>query len=141
AAVGRPVSPALGEPFLTLREVRAGYGHVEVLHGVDLEVRAGETVRVRGRNGAGKSTLLGVIMATLPAHAGRVEVLGRRRADPVTRPYDGVGYAPQGGRLVPALTVRDHLALGRKVAQRRGTNPDLGPAFLEAFPELASRME
>jgi ABC-type branched-subunit amino acid transport system ATPase component len=131
----------VGEPLLRIRGVRAGHRNVEVLHGIDLEIRAGETVRLRGPNGAGKSTLLQVIMGTLPARSGGVELLGRVLAEATMRPYTGIGYAPQGGRLVPALTVRDHLELAQAVARRRGVPPDLGPAFLAAFPELEARME
>jgi ABC-type branched-subunit amino acid transport system ATPase component len=126
----------VGRTILMLKNVRAGYGSVEVLHGVDFDVREGDRVRLTGGNGAGKSTLLRVIMGTLHPTQGEVEVFGKRLPDAPSRPFHGVGYAPQGGRLVPRLTVNEHLELSRGVAAHRRAVPDLGPAFLDAFPEL-----
>ena len=63
---------------LSLRAGRAGYGAVEVLHGVDLDVPAGALTAVLGPNGAGKTTLLSVLAGLLPLRGGRLEWRGRR---------------------------------------------------------------
>ncbi len=62
--------------------LRAGYGHQEVLHGIDLDVAEGEFVVIIGPNGSGKSTLLRVVAGTLPATAGEVRVPGAGRREP-----------------------------------------------------------
>lgn len=129
-------APPTGAKLLVLNDIRAGYGSVEVLHGISLVVREGEDVRLAGGNGAGKSSLMRVIMGTLRISRGSMEVMGTRLDDAHSRPFHGVAYAPQGGRLVRQLTIRDHLEMGRDIANRRGIRPNLGPAFLDAFPEL-----
>jgi ABC-type multidrug transport system ATPase subunit len=136
SAPHEPKIAADGQILLELSEVTAGYGSVEILRGVTLCVRAGDAVWLRGSNGAGKSTLLRVVMGTLRATAGEVRVLGERLDGGAARPVAGVGYAPQGGRLISALTVWEHLRLAERVAERRREKPALGPAFLAAFPEL-----
>lgn len=124
------------EPALSLVEVRAGYGRDEVLHGIDLEVGVGENVRVIGKNGSGKSTLLRVIMGSLPVMSGTVRIFNRKLIHAVSRSRVGIGYAPQGGRLVNQLTVEDHLKEARRVAKNGRRRNDLGQAFLHAFPEI-----
>jgi branched-chain amino acid transport system ATP-binding protein len=92
----------------------AGYGRSTVLHDVSMRVCPAEIVAVVGPNGAGKSTLLRVISGQLGISAGAVSFDGRnltsRRATAVGCP--GVGYAPEGRRLFPSLTVQENLALG-----------------------------
>ncbi|HET6815893.1 MAG TPA: ATP-binding cassette domain-containing protein, partial [Mycobacteriales bacterium] len=66
---------------LALRGVRAGYGPVEVLHGIDLDVPAGALTALVGANGAGKTTLLSVLAGVLPVRAGSITWRGRRLDD------------------------------------------------------------
>lgn len=92
----------------------AGYGRSTVLHDISMCVHPAEIVSVVGPNGAGKSTLLRAISGQLGISAGSVSFDGRtptgRRATAVCRP--GVGFAPEGRRLFPSLTVQENLALG-----------------------------
>src|SRR5512137_1403606 len=71
-----------GAPLLELSGVNAGYGHVEVLHGVDLAVDEGEVVAVIGANGAGKSTLLKAVVGLVEIRAGTIAYSGARVAAP-----------------------------------------------------------
>jgi ABC-2 type transport system ATP-binding protein len=100
-----PASPsrAAGETRVRATGVRRR----DVLHGVDLAVRAGEAVLLMGANGAGKSTLLRILAGLEPADAGRVEVRGT------------VGYAPQDGGLIDQLTPAEHFALFGRGRSRR----------------------
>jgi branched-chain amino acid transport system ATP-binding protein len=119
---------------LSLRGVRAGYGAVEVLHGIDLDVPAGAVTALLGPNGAGKTTLLSVVAGLIPATAGRI-VWDGRRIDHVPadrRARAGVVLVPERRGIFSSLSVRDNL----EVFAERG---DVEPAF-SAFPVLKERM-
>ena len=94
--------------------LRAGYGRIPILAGVDFAVRAGEFVGILGHNGMGKTTLLKALMGYLPATGGRVTLAGEdiTRLPPQERAKRGVGYVPQGREIFPALSVRDNLRVG-----------------------------
>ncbi len=96
---------------LALRDVRAGYGPIEVLHGVDLEVPYGSVVALLGPNGGGKSTTLRVIAGLLPVTAGDVVIAGRRvnGAAPDELASRGVCLIPEGHGIFPNLSVRENL--------------------------------
>src|SRR5205814_8233859 len=101
-------------PLLEVRDVHAGYGDLEVLRGLSLEVGAGEFVALVGPNGAGKSTLLRALTGLLPIRAGVVRLGG----EPINGrpPYEtaarGLAMIPAGRRLSGPLPVPAHLALG-----------------------------
>ncbi|MCY4286662.1 MAG: amidase [Thiotrichales bacterium] len=100
--------------LLAVKALRAGYGRVPVLHGVDFEVADGEIVGVLGHNGMGKTTLLKAIMGLVPAAGGVIDYAGldlaRERAS--ERARHGIGYVPQGRGIFPALSVRDNIRMG-----------------------------
>ncbi len=119
-ARGRPDATAPGEgahehvPLLGVRALETGYGQVQVLWGVDLEVRSGEAVALIGANGAGKTTLLRAIAGQLPAWTGLVELEGQDLG-PVPahlRVGHGVVMVPEGRQLFAGLTVRENLLMG-----------------------------
>jgi branched-chain amino acid transport system ATP-binding protein len=99
--------------MLSLREVRAGYGGGQVLHGVNLDVPTGTVTALIGPNGAGKTTLVHAIAGLLPVAEGSITlrgtVLSGRSAHRVARA--GVGLVPQGRRVFASLTVAEHLRL------------------------------
>jgi branched-chain amino acid transport system ATP-binding protein len=103
-----------GAPALELRGLRTGYGPVEVLHGIDLEVRAGELVTLIGSNGAGKTTTLLTAAGVLAPRGGEVllhgEPIGGLRADEVVA--RGLCLVPEGRRIFPRLTVEENLRMG-----------------------------
>jgi len=119
---------------LSLRGVRAGYGAVEVLHGIDLDVPAGALTALIGPNGAGKTTLLSVLAGLLPVTSGAIRWRGRRidAMAPDQRSRAGLVLVPERRGIFGTMTVRDNLEVfagGR----------DLSPA-LDAFPVLEQRL-
>jgi len=125
--------------MLELRGVRAGYGGVAVLHGIDLDAPAGRVTCVMGRNGAGKTTLVRAIMGLVPLAAGSIRLGGaaidRLPAHEVAR--RGIGYVPQGRRLFGPLTVAENLEIGL-LARRRGAA--VRARVLDLFPRLGERL-
>jgi branched-chain amino acid transport system ATP-binding protein len=93
--------------------LRSGYGGIEVLHGIDLHVDAGEVVALLGANGAGKTTTLLTLAGELTARAGTVDLLGAPAAGRLDRrARQGLAYLPEGRAVLSTLTVRDNLLLG-----------------------------
>ena len=119
---------------LSVRGLRAGYGAVEVLHGVDLAAPRGALTALLGPNGAGKTTLLSTIAGLLPVRSGSIRWQGREcagaRADDLAR--HGMLLIPERRGIFSTLTVHDNL----EVFAGRGA--DLSRAF-EAFPVLEQR--
>ncbi|MDZ7676422.1 MAG: ATP-binding cassette domain-containing protein [Acidimicrobiales bacterium] len=125
-------------PVLSVDGLRAGYGGIDVLDGVDLELDAGEVFAVVGPNGAGKTTLLKAIAGLVPASSGRVALLGH---DVTGAPADGLARAglcliPEGRGIFPNLTVAENLWLVTNTGVDRDTVESL--AF-EQFPPLRDR--
>ena len=113
---------------LIVEGLEAGYGAVRVLHGVSLEVDAGETVALLGTNGNGKSTLIKCLMGMvtpesgeifLETDAGRVDLAGKSTEEIVGL---GIALVPEGRRLFPKLSVEENLLLG---AYRRAARADI----------------
>ena len=100
-------------PALSVNDVRAGYGRIEVLHGVSLDVRAGSALALLGPNGAGKSTLLKVIAGQLAPTTGTVEFSGRSMGKNASEHLarTGVCMIPEGRSVFPNLTVRENLLM------------------------------
>ncbi len=100
-------------PSVSVRGVRASYGRIEVLHGVDLEVPAGSVFAILGPNGAGKSTLLKVLSGRMRPTAGEVRVgdtpIGRTPSEKLAR--QGICAVPEGRGIFPNLSVRENLRI------------------------------
>ena len=107
--------------MLELQDVSAGYGGVDVIHGIDLTVRAGEIVTLVGANGAGKSTLVKTISGLVPVRSGTITFDGRRieTATTATRMRLGIAHVPEGRQIFAGLTVGENLALGAYVHRDR----------------------
>ena len=102
--------------MLEMRGIRKAFGPVKVLHGVDLEVRAGEVHALLGENGAGKSTMMKVLCGILKADEGTIRIDGREQD---FAHYDdaiaaGVGIVFQEFSLIPYLTAVENIFLGRE---------------------------
>jgi branched-chain amino acid transport system ATP-binding protein len=121
--------------MLEVRSLRSGYGHIEIVRGLDLSVAPGEVVALVGRNGAGKSTLVNSLMGFVPAHGGSVHLEGREltRAAPHVRSRAGLAVVPQGRRVFGTLTVEQTLDLAGRSG---GWDLDRVAAV---FPRLAER--
>ncbi|HET8530185.1 MAG TPA: ABC transporter ATP-binding protein [Methylomirabilota bacterium] len=127
--------------MLTLEGVDAFYGDLQALHGVSLEVRAGELVALVGANAAGKTTTLRVISGTLPARAGRVVFEGQDLAAMPAhlRVAQGIVQVPEGRRLFPFMTVHENLLLGAHAPQARAHQEASLDYVLRLFPVLKDR--
>ena len=130
---------------LTINNISAGYGSVQVLHDVSLEVQTGETVVLLGTNGNGKSTLLKSVMGLITPSSGAVEIdvdgqttnlIGKGTEEIVEL---GIAMVPEGRRLFPLLTVEENLTLGAyREAARKKINDTLEFCFT-TFPRLKER--
>ena len=111
--VGEPRSAA---PALELHGVDALYGESHVLHGVSFALRAERVLALLGRNGAGKTTCLSAIVGFLAPRSGDIRLSGQSiaRLPPEAISRKGVGFVPQGRRVFPSLTVREHLVVARR---------------------------
>jgi branched-chain amino acid transport system ATP-binding protein len=128
--------------MLTVTALKAGYGRIEVLHGVDLTVGDAEIVTIVGANGAGKSTLLKAISGIIPAWSGEVDFAGRRLDRMRVEAIASLGLVqiPEGRQLFGPMTVEENLQLGG-YSRRRGSRPlatKVDEVF-ELFPRLKER--
>jgi branched-chain amino acid transport system ATP-binding protein len=127
--------------MLRLEGVRAGYGPIDALRGLDLEVRAGELVCLLGANGAGKSSTLRTISGLLHPRAGRIvfdgtDIHGREPSDVLRA---GIAHCPEGRHVFPYLTVRENLTMGAYVRRdAAAVAADLERVYAH-FPILADR--
>ena len=126
--------------MLTVDGLTSGYGRIEVLHGVSLDVRAGAIVCLVGANGAGKTTLLRAISGVVPITRGSIRFEGQpiERLPPHARVALGIVQVPEGRQLFTPLSVEDNLDLG--AWPRRSTDYSRDRARIyEMFPILAAR--
>lgn len=123
---------------LLVSGLHAGYGQLEVLHDVSIEVARGEILAVVGSNGAGKTTLLRAISGLIKPTSGSVTLEDRAIAGKAPEKMAGFGLTlvPENRLCFPSLSVRDNLMLGAWTKKGRG---DVD-AVLELFPRLKSRM-
>jgi branched-chain amino acid transport system ATP-binding protein len=131
--------------MLKVRALSTGYGVNDVVHGIDLEVRAGEIVALVGANGAGKSTLVKTISGVLPARSGEILFEGERieRRTPRERVLAGIVQVPEGRQVFPGLTCAENLRLGAYVHRAHlgeGRMEQLVAQVCERFPALLERM-
>jgi branched-chain amino acid transport system ATP-binding protein len=131
----------LTAPLLHLDGLRAGYGHVEVLHGVTLSVAEGQMVAIVGPNGAGKTTLMGAVMGLLPRRGGVVRYLGAPAGSTETMVASGATLVPEQRALFTDMSVEENLHLGfypRRRAGERNMVATMREVF-SIFPRLEER--
>jgi branched-chain amino acid transport system ATP-binding protein len=123
---------------LVLGGIRAAYGRIEVLHGVDVTVPSGGVVALLGANGVGKSTLLKVASGLLRPTAGRISVNGTEHRGGSTADLTkaGVCLVPEGRGVFPTLTVEENLTLASYFGVPA---QELTERAYEVFPKLKSR--
>ncbi|RYZ11178.1 MAG: ABC transporter ATP-binding protein [Comamonadaceae bacterium] len=128
--------------LLEITALRGGYGRVEVLRGVDLNVNAGEMVALLGSNGAGKSTLNKMVCGLTPAWSGSVRFDGRDLSGAHYRDVVKAGLiqVPEGRKVFPNLSVLENLELGSftRARERRAANLD---KVFGIFPRLKERLQ
>jgi neutral amino acid transport system ATP-binding protein len=127
------------ESLLETHELTAGYGGLEIVHGVSIAVPSGGFVSIIGPNGAGKSTLLKTIYGLADAHGGRVRFagddIGALRPHELTRL--GLNYVPQLDNVFANMSVQDNLEVGAAVARKRIA--ERLEALFATFPVLKDR--
>ena len=125
-------------PLLKIENINAFYGAAHILHGMSLQVNAGERVALIGRNGVGKTTVVNTILGLASLRSGNIH-LG---AYAMTRPrtymaaQHGIAVVPQGRRIVANLTVEENLHLGAAVGRK---GPWSVPEIYKLFPILQER--
>ena len=126
--------------ILKVTQLRAGYGAVEVLRGVDLTVNAGETVALLGSNGAGKTTMNGVLSGLVKARSGHVTFEGQDITGwhPRKVVQAGLIHVPEGRKVFPNLSVLENLSLGAFTRGRERRDANLEKIF-GIFPRLRER--
>ena len=139
----------MAAPELEVRDIHTYYGDSYVLHGLSLQVRAGEIVAILGRNGMGKTTLIRSVAGLTPPRRG--DVLFRATSILGQTPYAisqaGIAIVPQGRRIFKSLSVRENLMLPTSALAPRAHTLDPGrkhwtlDAVLAEFPQLAERLD
>jgi branched-chain amino acid transport system ATP-binding protein len=127
--------------MLEVSGLRSGYGAVEVLRGVDLDIARGELVALLGSNGVGKTTFAAVLSGLVRCRSGTVRFQGREISHLAPRRIVAAGLiqVPEGRHVFPNLTVRENLALGayRRAAGSLDRNLN---EVLDTFPRLRERL-
>jgi branched-chain amino acid transport system ATP-binding protein len=126
---------------LEVRDVVAGYGASEILHGVSLHAPAGQVTALLGANGAGKTTLMKVLAGLLPVHSGTLALDGRPLTGEAShqRVSAGLVLVPEGRMVFPTLSVRKNLRLGGITSRVRARWKDNLDRVYGIFPKLKER--
>jgi branched-chain amino acid transport system ATP-binding protein len=127
--------------LLSLQGVTACYGNINALHGVSIEVPAGEIVTIIGANGAGKSTLMMTIFGNPRAHTGRIVFDGQDITQLPTHEVArlGLSLSPEGRRIFGRMTVEENLRMGAEFAGNNDYDRDLA-RVTAIFPRLKERL-
>ena len=133
--------------MLTIKNLSAGYGKVQVLHGISIDVPRGKVVTLIGSNGAGKTTTMRAVSGMIAPTGGEISLNGERidGQEPFHIARRGLAHSPEGRRVFATMTVSDNLLLGA-VPRMTGARPrgdvakDLERA-MELFPRLKERRQ
>ena len=125
------------EPLLSVRDLNAWYGESHALHGIDLDVRQGETVTLLGRNGVGKTTALRAIVGIIRQRSGSIRFDGKDMLRvPLHRTArHGIGYVPEERGIFSTLTVEENLTLPPVIAKGGMSLAEI----YQLFPNLEER--
>ena len=126
--------------MLKINELQTGYGKMQVLYGVSLEVQAGETVGIIGPNGSGKSTTLKAVCGLVQPWEGEIRFEGDllNGSSPAKNVRRGITFAPQGNRVFSDLSVIENLQIGGYSLPKKEL-PERIEFVLEMFPVLRKR--
>lgn len=125
--------------MLSIKEIYAGYGEIEIIHGISLEVNQGEIVSIVGPNGSGKSTLLKSIFSLVDIMGGEINyldiILNNLDTDQMIK--EGLSFVPQTDNVFPTLTVEENLELGAYVSKKN--LKDRFDLIYDLFPPLVEK--
>jgi len=142
--VSPEVAPSLSpaKPLLEVSNLSSGYGEVQVLWDVSLEVRLGEVVALIGANGAGKTTLLWTVSKLIRPWSGSIHFDGKNLTHASSDQMVGAGMVqvPQDRRLFPGLSVKDNLLQGAYLRQEKREIQSTLDWVLEILPRLKERL-
>jgi len=129
-----------GETLLSVKRLESGYGKIRVLHGVDMQIAAGEVVALLGPNGAGKTTMLRALSGLLPVNAGEVRFDGKdfTNITPRDAARAGLVHVIEGHRVFTQISVADNLLLAGYDLSR-GERTSRVEEALSYFPEIAEK--
>lgn len=135
-----PISVA--DPLLKVHRLRAGYGKVQVLHDISIDIAPGEVLALLGPNGAGKTTLLRTVSGLITSESGSVVLDGHdiTRASPRAIARSGLSHVIEGHRVFTQLSVNDNLLLAAYDVPRRERQARVEEA-LAYFPEIAAKAQ
>ena len=127
--------------LLEVHDLHAGYGKMEILHGITLKVEPGQIVSIIGPNGAGKSTVFKSIFGLLPVRQGRVTFAGEEvtNRSPEALLRQGMTFVPQGRNVFPLMTVEENLLLGAYIRKRSPELLEEVQRVYETFPILREK--
>ena len=128
-------------PLLAIERLIAGYGNMSVLHGIDLQLAAGQSICLIGPNGAGKSTVLNALYGFAAIRGGTIKVEGRdvTRTGPSDKLSDlGIAYLLQGNSVFPDMTVEQNLRLGGYLKGKKPAR-EAADGIFDLYPRLAAR--
>jgi branched-chain amino acid transport system ATP-binding protein len=129
-------------PLLTIDGLVAGYGKMEILHGIDLLVGQGQSLCLIGPNGAGKSTILHSIYGFTRITGGAIHCAGKEitRSSPNDKlKHAGIAYILQDNSVFPDMTVEENLLMGGFLKETVGAAKETAARILERYPRLAER--
>lgn len=135
------MSPNDKGPLLALRNLRVGYGAINAVRGIDIEVEEGEIVALLGANGAGKSSTLNAIVGLAPVTSGEVTLAGSAITGTPTEAMAGLGLTlcPEGRRVFGTLSVDDNLQMGGYVETDPAVIVTARDRVFDLFPILRER--
>jgi branched-chain amino acid transport system ATP-binding protein len=134
---------ASAPPLLAIQGLRAAYGKIEALKGVDIDISAGEIVALIGANGAGKSTLMMSIFGRPRARAGKILYEGREITSLPTHEIARlrIAQSPEGRRIFPRMSVGENLQMGADATDTTETErADVLARVFALFPRLKERL-
>ena len=125
--------------MLSIKDVYAGYGEIEIIHGISLEVKKGEIVSIVGPNGSGKSTLLKSIFSLVDIMGGEINYLDSNLSSVNTDQMikKGLSFVPQTDNVFPTLTVEENIELGAYVSKKK--LKDRFDLIYNLFPPLVEK--
>jgi branched-chain amino acid transport system ATP-binding protein len=132
-----------GHVFLEIRNMRVGYGAVEVLKGISLQIEKGKVVCLLGANGAGKSTALRALSGLVPLTSGEIQFDGQRidGLPPHHIVRKGVIHVPEERRLFPEMGVQENLEMGAYLEKDRRKLKESLEEVLTIFPRLKQKLK
>ncbi|MFW2367581.1 MAG: ABC transporter ATP-binding protein [Desulforhopalus sp.] len=127
--------------MLRLENFSCGYGQIQAVQELELEVRSGEITAVLGANGAGKSSTIMAIAGHVELHGGTILYSNTDISSdtPMARVAAGIGLVPEGRRLFSSLSVRENLVIGGYCRNTEETRPGI-EKVISTFPRLGERM-